>query len=175
MSSQSERDAARRREILEAAQTCFLRFGYSKTSLDDIAREAGLSRPLLYRKYRNKEAIFGALYDHVFRRQLELAAAAVAGRGSKRAKLVRICELVCIEPYVLIAQAPMVDEFWAASAEVIPEVLEAHAKLWRALLAQLLDKALVEVFDLALDGQHVDKPAPAVLRARIATLIERFT
>lgn len=155
--------------------TCFLRFGYGKTSLDDIAREAGLSRPLLYRKYPNKEAIFAALYDRVFRTQLDKCAEVVAGRASKASKLRQICELACVEPYEMVLAAPMADEFWAASSAIIPENLEAHNKQWRALLARLLPKSLVEVFDLALDGLHADKPPPAALRARIATLVERFT
>lgn len=175
MPSPSERDAKRRREILDAAQTCFLRFGFSKTSLDDIAREAGLSRPLLYRKYPNKEAIFGALYDRTFRGQLDKAAVVAAGRGSVAAKLRQVCELVCIEPYELILTAPSADEFWIACAEVIPEILEDHARQWHAVIGKLLPKRLVEVFGLALDGLHADKPSPAALRARIAILIERFT
>ncbi len=174
MSSPSERDQARRREILDAAQTCFLRFGYSKTSLDDIARAAGLSRPLLYRKYPNKEAMFAALYDRTFRGQLDLAAEVVAGRAGVAAKLRQICELVCIAPYEMILAAPMADEFWAACTVVIPEILEAHARQWRGLIGKLLPRRLVEVFVLALDGLWVDKPSPAALRARIAILVDRF-
>ena len=74
MASAADRDTARRREILDAAKTCFLKFGYGKTSLDDIARESGLSRPLLYRKFANKEAIFAALYPEVVRSLTLLAA-----------------------------------------------------------------------------------------------------
>lgn len=174
MPSQSERDAARRREILDAAQGCFLRFGFSKTSLDDIAREAKLSRPLLYRKYPNKEAIFAALYDRVFRVQFDKAAEVIDGRGSKAARLRQACELVCIEPYEMILDAPMAEEFWVACDDVIPEILDEHETLWRSLLARVLPRQLVEVFNLALDGMYADKPATAALRARIAILVERF-
>lgn len=174
MASTAERDAARRREILEAAKTCFLKYGYGKTSLDDIARESGLSRPLLYRKFANKEAIFAALYDDVCVAQLRASAPVVLGKGSKAARLARICELVCIEPYELISQAPMAQEFWAACDLVIPEVLAEHDRQWRALLARLLPAALVDVFALAIEGLYSDMPAPAVFRKRVGVLIKQF-
>ena len=175
MGSATDRDAARRREILEAAKTCFLKYGYGKTSLDDIAQEAKLSRPLLYRKFANKEAIFAALYDEVCSAQLRAAAPVVLGKGTKAEKLLRICELVCVEPYALIREAPMAQEFWAACDRVIPEILEDHDRKWRALLARVLPPALVEVFALAIEGLYSDMPSPAVFRKRVAVLIGQFT
>jgi AcrR family transcriptional regulator len=175
MVSSLDRDAARRREILDAAKTCFLKFGYGKTSLDDIAREARLSRPLLYRKFANKEAIFTALYDEVFMTNLLAAQQIVAGRGPRARKLEQICEVACVEPYALIMKAPMAAEFWAACEEVIPKILDDHAHKWRALLAQVLAADLVEVFDLALEGLYADMPSVADYRQRIRLLISRFT
>ena len=45
-------------EILRAAGECFARFGYEKTTLDDIGRAVGLNKASLYYYYKNKEAIF---------------------------------------------------------------------------------------------------------------------
>ena len=44
--------------IIEAAHTCFSRFGFNKTSMEDIAREAGLSRRSVYRHFPDKPALF---------------------------------------------------------------------------------------------------------------------
>jgi AcrR family transcriptional regulator len=170
-----ERDATRRREILDSAKTCFLRFGYSKTSLDDIAKTAKLSRPLLYRKFSNKGAIFAALYDDVFETQLQCALESLARPGSKVQRLERVVAIVCVDPYEMISKAPMAQEFWEACVELIPEILERHKRKWRALLGKLLPKQLVEVFDLALDGLYADMPSIAVYRQRIGVLIARFT
>lgn len=175
MATADERDSARRAEILEAAKSCFLRYGYGKTSLDDIAKQAGLSRPLLYRKFANKEAIFSAVYDAVFLAQFDQAVPIARGPGTKQDRLLRMVEVVCVEPYSLILQAPMASEFWAACEQVIPEILLDHRKKWRALLANVLPKNLVEVFDLALDGLYADIPTAAVYRKRIAVLVKRFT
>ncbi|KIC30391.1 TetR/AcrR family transcriptional regulator [Leisingera sp. ANG-M6] len=47
--------------ILEAAWMAFSTYGFRKTSMDDIAKGAGMSRPALYLHFKNKDAIFRAL------------------------------------------------------------------------------------------------------------------
>lgn len=51
-------DTARRARILEAATSVFLRYGLRKTSMDDLARAAGLSRQALYLHFATKEELF---------------------------------------------------------------------------------------------------------------------
>ena len=51
-------NAARRSAILDAAVPVFLRYGFKKTSMDDVARAAGISRQGLYLHFPNKELLF---------------------------------------------------------------------------------------------------------------------
>jgi len=44
-------------KALAAAQRCFVRFGLEKTTMDDIAAEAGLSRATIYRYFNSKMEI----------------------------------------------------------------------------------------------------------------------
>lgn len=46
-----------RTRIIESAYTCFGQFGIPKTSVEDIARVAGLSRQTLYKHFTGKRAI----------------------------------------------------------------------------------------------------------------------
>lgn len=48
----------KRERIKAAAAECLARFGYEKTTMEDIARGVGLNKASLYYYYRNKEAIF---------------------------------------------------------------------------------------------------------------------
>jgi AcrR family transcriptional regulator len=51
--------------ILDAAETLLHKYGYSKTSLDDIAKEAGLGKGTIYYYFESKEEIFIAVAkDH---------------------------------------------------------------------------------------------------------------
>lgn len=47
----------RREQILGGAERCFRAKGFHQSSMQDIAREAGVSMGLLYRYFENKEAI----------------------------------------------------------------------------------------------------------------------
>lgn len=47
--------------ILEAASRLLIRYGYDKTTLDDVAREAGLSRSTLYTRWKKKDTLFNAV------------------------------------------------------------------------------------------------------------------
>lgn len=43
--------------IMSSAETIFTRFGYHKTSMDDIAKEAGIGKGTIYYYYKSKEDI----------------------------------------------------------------------------------------------------------------------
>ena len=47
-------------QILDAAQSVFARYGVSKTTMNDIAREAGIARQTLYNKYPGKSEVLRA-------------------------------------------------------------------------------------------------------------------
>lgn len=73
--------AARRAAILEAAKAVFLRYGFKKTSMDDLARAAGLSRQGLYLHFNTKEALFKAAVIHLVEAARAAAREALAGDG----------------------------------------------------------------------------------------------
>ncbi|MET7773205.1 TetR/AcrR family transcriptional regulator [Nocardia sp. NPDC005366] len=50
-----------RGQILEAAQSTFLHFGVAKTTMDDIAKAAGVSRPTIYRYFRDRDTLIAEL------------------------------------------------------------------------------------------------------------------
>jgi AcrR family transcriptional regulator len=62
--------------VLNAALSVFSRYGFKRVSMDDIATEAGISRPSLYLSYPNKAAIFQALANAMAKRACDLATAA---------------------------------------------------------------------------------------------------
>ena len=55
------RREARAQRILDAASTLILRYGYHKTTIEDIAREAGVGKGTLYLHWNTREALFAAL------------------------------------------------------------------------------------------------------------------
>jgi AcrR family transcriptional regulator len=48
--------------LCEAALECLMRHGYEKTTMSDIAKEAGATRPTLYKHFKSKaETLFAAI------------------------------------------------------------------------------------------------------------------
>lgn len=54
---ESDANASARERIAISARNCFERFGVKKTTIDDIASDAGISRGSVYRYFANKEDV----------------------------------------------------------------------------------------------------------------------
>lgn len=74
-------DNSIRESILDAAKTVFARYGFRKTTLDDIARAAGKGKSSLYYYFKNKEEIFEEMID---REITSLRNEFLSGLGSAR-------------------------------------------------------------------------------------------
>jgi AcrR family transcriptional regulator len=73
------RDGVRER-VIAAALRCIARWGLAKTTVEDVAREAGCSRATLYRAFPGgKDAVFDAVTDRELHRLEAGVATAVAG------------------------------------------------------------------------------------------------
>lgn len=62
----------RREQILTAARRAFIRDGFSRARMDDVAAEAGLSKGGVYFHFKSKLQIFKALHDEEIARNMEL-------------------------------------------------------------------------------------------------------
>jgi AcrR family transcriptional regulator len=96
-----------RERILGAAFVLFGRYGFKRTSMENIASEAGLSRTALYLQFRNKEEIFRELAGGLHEEGLSGAEAALAGGGllvdrlreAVEAKTLRMIEIIQASPH----------------------------------------------------------------------------
>jgi len=167
--------AARRANVLLAARWCFLNFGFAKTSFEDIAKRANLSRTLLYKLFRDKEDVFQAVFADWLVSRHPAARKAAKGPGDPCARLLEVCRLVVLDPWSEMVSAPMGSEFFAACERVDPESEARHRKVALECVTVILgDMASAEAFLLALDGLLADRPAVFVLEQRIGLLAERF-
>ncbi|MCA1843781.1 MAG: TetR/AcrR family transcriptional regulator; helix-turn-helix transcriptional regulator, partial [Actinobacteria bacterium] len=111
--ARAERRAGRREELLEAAVACIRREG-AGASMDQIAAEAGVTKPVVYRFFRDK----GDLYEAIATRYVEAVAtelrAAWGGAGEPR-ELLRSG----IDTYLrLVEEEPEISRFLMRRARV---------------------------------------------------------
>ena len=104
----------RREQILEAAMICFAKRGFHQTSMHDISAEAGISVGLIYRYFKNKEEVIGAL-AHEHKKDI----AELLERAGKAPTLLEAMEVLftshCCEHSPQILSAFVVDLFAEAS------------------------------------------------------------
>lgn len=130
---------AREAEIREAAIRCVLRAGFHASTMDAIAREAGLSVGIIYRYFANKEAIIEAIVIHDLE-ELRLKVAAFDAAGTE--KLDRRPENLCgfIERQHDRARSGLRLEIYAEAARnpKIAAVVRRTAEVERDLITHLL-------------------------------------
>src|SRR5215831_16689776 len=115
-------DEKRRAQILQGALHCFLTFGFAKSSVDDISKRTGLSRPLIYLKFKNKDELFAGVFDYLTEGRYERALAAIKGSGSPRERLLAAFEIMLIEPWTKIIGYPMSADFYETCSVRLPHV-----------------------------------------------------
>jgi AcrR family transcriptional regulator len=166
----------RKKDILDAALHCFLNFGYSKTSMDDVAKKAGISRPLIYLKFKNKEDLLIGLFDHIMEGPLAEAAEIPKSQLSKKEKLQKLVEVLKIGPWGKISGCSMSQEFFSTCCALDEKHFESFEKQKMKILADILgDKTEAEVFAMASEGFLDDHPSCTVLKKRFEILVEKFS
>ncbi len=154
---------AKRERILEAASELFVRRGYRKTSVDEVAKLAGIAKGTVYLYYRSKaELVFHAiaLEKRAFLgRMVPLRDASLSPRDRLRA---------------LIAQTVAVGREMPLSTSLTQgdrEIEIAYSEMDVNALADITDLQ-VEVLVQMLDEATGQKLSPAVLRGRSRVLID---
>jgi AcrR family transcriptional regulator len=125
---------ARRRALLDAALGVFFRFGFRKTSMDEVARAAQVSRQGLYLHFDSKEALFRATVKHVLEGSLDGATTALRDAGLPlEARLVAAFDH-WVGRYVGMFGASAADLAEATGALVAPMMKEYEALFIEALV-----------------------------------------
>ena len=106
------------RHILTAARTLFGRHGFQRTSMADVAREAGIARATLYLRYSDKRALFEALAAALVDDALASAAAAWDNGGDLATNLEAVVLAKELEFFRLINATPHGAELLGIDAEL---------------------------------------------------------
>ena len=137
-------EVCRRDQILRAAEKLLGRHGASKTTMADLAREAGIAVGSMYLEFASKEAIVEALSSARHHRVIEAMRQAAAADGAFADRLTGMfdartsvllryaeegthaCELMhCVSGAVLAAQARFVEEETALLTGLLREGVKA--------------------------------------------------
>lgn len=132
----------RQKAILGAAFDAFRLYGVRKTSMQDIADRAGMSRAALYLHFGNKEAIFRALTSWYFDvAETGLRAALVPGLDPVDA-LTRAFDAQVGPEFEALLESPHGAEFFDTKSATSPDIAQqGEARLTDMLAAWLAAEA----------------------------------
>jgi len=136
---------SRREALLEAAVGVFARYGFRKTSMDEVARAAGVSRQGLYLLFADKEELFRKALTHKLTRQLSATVVALSRFGDPlEARLVAACDEWAGQ-FIGTMGADAAD-LMCASTSLAGDTLTHYEALFEKALAHAIEASPLLVF-----------------------------
>jgi len=90
----SDKPAPARDAVLESAIAAFARKGYAGTSVQDVLRATGLSKPTLYYYFESKAGLFRAILDFAYDECLRLMQEAVSVASTCDQRLIAVAAAI---------------------------------------------------------------------------------
>ena len=133
---------AKTAEIVKAGWAMFARYGYTKTTMSDIATQAGVARQTVYNAFSSKEDILRAVVRHAGEMSLAEIQAAWSGCDSVIGKLDTFQELGPLCWYRAILAAPDWGALMDGMHQAAKSELEALEREWIEVLVKMLGDTL---------------------------------
>lgn len=114
----------RRTAVVHAATGVFLRYGYGRTTMVDLARAAQVSRPTLYELFPGKEHIFSAVVQSLSQTALQEYRMVLPKLRSLKAKLHRFCKDWGTHGLRLVEIHPDAKDLFDLAAPAVREMYE---------------------------------------------------
>ena len=128
----------RRTRILDGARAAFLRFGFERSSMADIATGAGVSRTAVYHYFPGKEDVLRAVVDELHAASLAAAAEALEKNLTLDAALTGLLEAKFGRTLSVISASPHGEELMDASNRLTGAATRAAEQGFRALVVKAL-------------------------------------
>lgn len=185
------RQTATRERILRAAFERFAHYGFRRTSMEDIAEQAGVSRAALYLQFRNKEEIFRTLSQDLHDAALAQAAAALDADRPLDERLCAAVEAKSLRFLEIAQGSPHGSELMDESNRICGDLPAKSQKRFQEILTRAFRRAArtgevdfarigltatdtADLFASAVAGLKGPGVTVLVYRQRVAALVRLF-
>ncbi|WP_144185468.1 TetR/AcrR family transcriptional regulator C-terminal domain-containing protein [Elioraea rosea] len=139
--------AEKRRAILDAAAAAFLQSGYDGTTLEAVARRAGVSTGTLFKRFPTKAALFEAIMERIWEAGPDAPASPLASTLPVREALRGIGR-----DYARLLRAPGVEGLFRVIVAEVNRFPELGRALYERGKKPYLDRLHVQLQAAAADG-----------------------
>ncbi|MEO6396080.1 MAG: helix-turn-helix domain-containing protein [Devosia sp.] len=167
--------------ILEAAGPLFLKHGLRGTSMEAIAKTAGIAKPTLYAYYADKTAVFIAIAEKLIGSRRASFLEGLRGEGGVAARIAAALINKHRATMRLLAASPHADELYGAHERVagrrflaFEDEIERAVEHELTLAGAARPKLLAQLLVAAAAGIGRKAQSPAELGPAIRLLAERL-
>ncbi len=153
-------------QVLSAAAGCFVRYGYRRTTMSDIAVAAEVSRAALYLMYSSKEDVFRAVVTRLFATMLAEISEGMDAQAEPVEQLRFVFEVWCVRPFKAVQDAP-------DAADLFDNSRRLAADAWTKAEADF-EAIITDILDRVIQGQHESGLSPAQVGRVLATAVPGF-
>ncbi|MDP9406540.1 MAG: TetR/AcrR family transcriptional regulator [Actinomycetota bacterium] len=169
----------RREQLLQVGRSLFARKGFDGTSIEEIASEAGVSKPVVYEHFGGKEGLYEVVVDREVQSLLRSFTAALVGTSPRELlEQATLALLTYVEEHadgfrILVREPPVAGSASSGFATLISDVAarvehilaaQLAARGFRTAFAGLYAQALIGQVALVgqwwLDRVHLEAEAP---------------
>lgn len=144
----------KRIRILEGAMKVFLAYGFSRTTMDDIARAAEVSRPALYLLFKNKTDIYRAIGSCLLCNSMRDARRALTAEAPFAERLTDALDKACFRLMAMIEGSPHGEELLDVNNSLAADLVAQWRDDFSTMLAtEIAGEAARRGVDLA--ARHV--------------------
>lgn len=163
----------KRDDIVTAAVDVFSRYGFRQTSMELLARAAGVSRPALYQHFTNKQDVFAAVAARVTDLMTDAAHRARDAEGTPADQVHGVLS-VKLETAIGVTEAGFRQELIAEAAAMgLTSVEDRLVDALTDLLREVPEpRETAELLLAATVGIGQSEGTPEVLRRRLRRLVD---
>lgn len=171
-------------QIIEAAASVFLRYGFRRTTMGDIAEAAGTSRPALYLRYCNKEKIFETVLKGFAARTLDEIRSGLPAHATALEQLRFAFDCWAVRPFTMMQGSPDARDLANCSLSFAEPVITQSYAAFEAILVPILARlpafqdgaeptaeAVAHVLAVSVKGFKAEARDAGELKAMIDTLL----
>jgi AcrR family transcriptional regulator len=159
-------------QIIKSAAKCFRQYGYSKSTFGDIAKEAGISRALIYSYFKNKSDLFIMITKNLHDRFQAMSQEILKADGADHEKLAKIIDIWIVNPYRGMRNNNHGGEILDGLVNISEQSEKRFRKLFIKSIEPIVGEEVAEIIVFSMRGLMDDRPPVKTLQKRILLLIK---
>lgn len=157
------REDDRRKQLFAAAQPLFGRFGYRKTTIEEICREAGMSKRTFYEEFRDKGDFFGHVILDEAKQFLEEWSRDVESMPTARERIEAL-----VDRYIVVCKGPSLYRL----VFECDESREAVEKVFTTENVEPMNQAMIPTMEMGMETGELRQHDPDTVSLILGMMLD---